>query len=273
MFAEALVSMIVEAAFCPATQRSRSRKSRYQVMWTGYHCLSISSELSTLWSSYLTTNEHSATFVPHFIQPVTRRVMDESAFSVDSDHSEDMQRDCPLKADEEQALRYTAGYVPMKLKQKYSKQTDSVRALKYLELLSHMHEEEDDKDIDFLQYTKLWIDTINRGGLYRVNNDAYMLFRAMELATRRVLSVVRINKDPSIKIKHEIHHAIMNDPSVAAHWCSLLSKSEDLQFEDSDSLLEEISDKWVTIRGHSFASSWVEQYQLAHCKTTSQKRT
>ena len=38
-----------------------------------------------------------------------------------------------------------------------------------------MYEEEDDKDVDFLQYTKLWIDLINRGGLYRVNNDAYML--------------------------------------------------------------------------------------------------
>ena len=189
------------------------------------------------------------------------------AFPVDSNHSEDM-HECSLKADEEQALRYTAGYVPMKLKQKYSKQTDSVRALKYLELLSHMHEEEDDKDVDFLQYTKLWI---NRGGLYRVNNDAYMLFRAMELATRRVLSVARVMKDPGIKIKHGIHCAIMNDPSVAAHWCCLLSKSEDLELEDSDSLLEEISDKWVTIRGHSFASSWVEQYHLANRKTTKQK--
>ena len=65
-------------------------------------------------------------------------------------------------------------------------------------------------------YVNVTQDTINRGGLYKVN-DAYMLFRAMELATRRVLSVARVNKDPSIQIKHEIHHAIMNDPSVTAH--------------------------------------------------------
>ena len=75
-------------------------------------------------------------------------------------------------------------------------------------------------------------------------------------------------KDPGIKIKHDIHYTIMNDPSVAAHWCCLLSKSEDLELEDSDSLLD---DKWVTISGHSFASSWVEQYQLANRKTTKQK--
>lgn len=48
-------------------------------------------------------------FVPHY---VTRRVMDVSvkmAFPIDSAHNEDMQHDCPLKADEEQALCYTAG--------------------------------------------------------------------------------------------------------------------------------------------------------------------
>ena len=109
VFAEALVSMIIGAALCGG----RSLNSRYQIMWTGYHHLSISLELSTLWSCHLMTNEHTETFVPHFIQLVTRRVMDESvkiAFPVDSGHSEDMQHDCPLKADEEQALRYTAGY-------------------------------------------------------------------------------------------------------------------------------------------------------------------
>ena len=64
----------------------------------------------------------------------------------------------------------------------------------------------------------------------------------------------------------------MNDPSVAAHWSCLLSKCEaDLDLEESDSLLEEITDKWVTIRGHSFASAWEEQYQLATRKITRQK--
>ena len=63
----------------------------------------------------------------------------------------------------------------------------------------------------------------------------------------------------------------MNDPSVTVHWSCLLGKSEDLELEESDSLLEEITDKWVSIRGHSFASAWAEQYQLAARKVTKQK--
>ena len=39
---------------------------------------------------------------------------------------------------------------------------------------------------------------------------------------------------------------------------------------ESDDLLEEISDKWATIRGHFFASEWLEHYQRA--KKESNKR-
>ena len=94
----------------------------------------------------------------------------------------------PLKAEEEQALRYVAGYIPMKLKKKYAKQPDNVRALKYIECLHAMNEEEGD-DVEFLQYTKLWVEQVNRGGLFQVNDDTYLFFQAMELASRHVLSV------------------------------------------------------------------------------------
>ena len=102
-----------------------------------------------------------------------------------------------------------------------------------------------------------------------MNNDTYLLFRAMEVATRRVLKITSITHNPGIKIKQEIHHSVLNDPFVAAHWsCLLSSSSVELELEESEHLLEEICDKWVTIRGHSFASAWVEQYQLAAHKTT-----
>lgn len=36
-------------------------------------------------------------------------------------------------------------------------------------------------------------------------------------------------------------------------------------------VLGEIIDKWVKIRGHSFASGWVEQYQIATKQSTKKK--
>ena len=119
VFAEALVTLVLEASLCPAAKKARSLTSRYQVMWTGYHHLSISSELSTLWNSTVAVSETRGPYIQHFIQlvTVTRRVMDESvklAFPIPSSHGGDL-HESQLKADEEQALHYTAGYVPMKL--------------------------------------------------------------------------------------------------------------------------------------------------------------
>ena len=50
---------------------------------------------------------------------------------------------------------------------------------------------------------------------------------------------------------------------LAAHWNYLLTKVADLETDESDELLGEIVDKWVKIRGHSFASGWIDQYQIA----------
>ena len=125
-------------------------------------------------------------------------------------------------------------------------------------------------DVEFLQYTKLWVEQVNRGGLFQVNNDAYLIFRAMELASWRV-SVERVTSHPTLKIQQEMEKAIMNDPCVTAHWNYLLTKVADLETDESDELLGEIVDKWVKIRGHSFASGWVEQYQIASKQSTKKK--
>ena len=130
---------------------------------------------------------------------------------------------------------------------------------------------EKEEDIEFLQYTKLWVEQVNRGGLFQVNNDAHLIFRVMELASQRVLSVKRVTSHPTLKIQQEMENAIMNNPSVTAHWNYLLTKVADLETDESDELLGEIVDKWVKIRGHSFASGWVEQYQIATKQSTKKK--
>ena len=270
-FAQGLVSLVVDHAFTPNILKAKSLTTKYEKMWKGYHKLIIGDELSSLWHSTINDVENPLYF-KQFMQLVTRRVMDEAVKAVfeHETHPSTPQQDQSLSAEEEQALRYVAGYIPMKLKKQYAKQPNNVRALKYMECLHSMNEEEGD-DVEFLQYTKLWVEQVNRGGLYLVNNDTYLVFRAMEIASRRVLSVEHVTSHPSIKIKKEVQESIMNDPAVTTHWNYLLSKVEALDTDESDELLEEIVDKWIKIRGHSFASRWVEQYQLATKQSTRKK--
>ena len=82
-----------------------------------------------------------------------------------------------------------------------------------MECLYSMSKEEGDY-VQFLEYTKLWIEQVNRGGLFQINNDTYLAFRVMEIASRHVLSVEHVTSNPTIRIQEEISKAIMNDPAV-----------------------------------------------------------
>lgn len=102
--------------------KAMSLTTKYEKMWTEYHQLMICDELSSLWHDTLKHVENPLYF-QQFMQLVTRRVMDETVKTACVFESQP--RTSPpvqmLKADEEQALCYVAGYVPMKLK-KYEKQ-------------------------------------------------------------------------------------------------------------------------------------------------------
>ena len=127
MFADRLVSLVVKQVFSPAMLKAKSLTTKYEKIWAGYHELVIGNEPSSLWHSTFECVENPLHF-QQFMQLVTRRVMDEAvktAFVFESKATASPQAQ-KLKADEEQALRYVAGYVPMKLKNTKSSQTTHV---------------------------------------------------------------------------------------------------------------------------------------------------
>ena len=124
----------------------------------------------------------------------------------------------------------------------------------------------------YLDYTKLGLDQINRGGLLKVNNDVFLLLQAMEVAVRQVLTIstVSVNRT-TISVKKHTKAAILRDPASLAHWGQILSSCPAMDSSESDDLLDEISDKWARIRGHSFAAGYIEQYQRAKSESNKQK--
>ena len=49
--------------------------------------------------------------------------------------------------------------------------------------------------------------------------------------------------------------AVATSDEVLFHWCMLTAESED---EDARVVFDMVVDIWITIRGFSFASSWLE---------------
>ena len=160
-----------------------------------------------------------------------------------------------LSIDEEQAVRYAGGFVIRSVKAKISKMPDSSR---YINILDAMHEDgststsDDDETDDFLAYTKKWITIVDRGGLYKVSNETFLLFYWLELTIRKYLHGHNIDISKAIE-------EILNCENILAYWSMICN--DNLEADESDMLLAKIAELWLTLRGFSYTSNLLEQYK------------
>ena len=99
------------------------------------------------------------------------------------DHQSQPQKSS-IGKDELNALRYAGGFVPHSLLKRYEKKSEQ-KFEEYVECLGSMAVESD--FCDFLDYTKDWIDMVNRGGLFPLNDITFELFVAVERRVKGIL--------------------------------------------------------------------------------------
>ena len=104
---------------------------------------------------------------------------------------------------------------------------------------------------DYLEYTKQWITRIDRGGLFRVNDETFLMFHWMEVETRKFLYRQGVDISKAVE-------AILSSEQVLSCWSLICN----LQTEKSDKLLIDIAQKWITLRGYSYTGNLIEQYKV-----------
>ena len=103
-----------------------------------------------------------------------------------------------------------------------------------------------------------WINLVDRGGLKHVNSAVFMLFAAMERCVRKRISNTR---QPTFD---QLKEVIVTGEDVLFHW-AIVSASWDE--EEATTLLPMIVQLWVTMRGFSYASAWMENYKKINKKS------
>ena len=109
-------------------------------------------------------------------------------------------------------------------------------------------------DID----TERWILMINRGGLWQVNNQTYGFFVRLETEIRKHLTLT-----PNSELS-SVTDAIIKNTDVQFDWCLLAAKADNAV---ANLVLQKIVQLYITVRGFSFAKSYIEIYKQAHRKT------
>ena len=239
-------------------QNRRSFQTQKVDLWRAYHQVRTSDTFNALWSDFLqqVTSEPP---VPTFYQEVTDLMFEcmvQAAFPVERE-SEASSAD-PITYSDANVIRYAAGYVARKVKEKICKSAlpNKPALIKCLMGLLEEEEEEASPSAD-------WLNLVDRGGLWRVREGTYMLFCAMEDELRQHLQKRRV-QEMTEGFKDGVCRAISDNEEVLFHWCMLTCDVDD---EIADVVLTRLINLWITIRGFSFTNGWLEHYKQSRKKT------
>ena len=121
-------------------------------------------------------------------------------------------------------------------------------------------EDEDDNDQEATS-SETWLNSIDRGGLWHISDMTYVVFQAMEEAVRQQLRKSNTHNLTLSGGKHALVSKIASDEAVQFHWSVVAA---DFGEAEEKILLDMIIDLWVTIRGFSFVSGWIEAYKQSN---------
>ena len=226
----------------------QSMSKRRERMWTMYYEFR-SSKLKRLWTTVDTHLQLPLKYNDPWLVQVLSRHFLEKLILVKNPVSHPSSVVKPLTADEHQVLRYVAGYVLVSIRKEYSKNSALV------EWINQQTDVDDSPRGSFIEFTKIWIEKVNRGGLFLVSDCVYELFHAMEQVLRQFLSRI---PEKSHLDKEKAISAMIEDNEIQFYFSVL---SCDIDTETSQRVLEDMIRLWITTRGNSYASAIVEQYK------------
>ena len=258
-FAEKLVDLLSRPV-SDAVKLSCSQSAKRERMWKAFH-RARSTTVEALWKTFLSNVHIDDLHDNLFFQLVVDYVFEEVIKKEFHTSSTPTAPKKSLTRDEQNIIRYAGGYVAQRLLTRYKKE-DSEKAAGFIESLSHMAV--DGNESSLMDYTKEWTKKINRGGLFELSDNTFQLFQAIELALCHRL-VTRLRDEDSEDKTAIIINSVAQDEEVLFYWS--MNSIDIAEETHSTELLSNIISLWVTIRGFSIASTWMEEYKRATSTT------
>lgn len=229
-----------------------------ETLWSEYHQVRLNTSFRLQWSSFLSTCSISPE--PTFYQHISLECLHTLLKGIQTAANVQETVEIPaLTYEEENAVRYMGGYVVKCLQQ----------ASKDKEVTLVLHDLVNKDDCEPSE-TEEWLAAIDRGGLTWITDGAFQLFSAIEYSIRRHLRASAI-REMNDSFKATITHKIISDSDVKFHWC-MVSSFSTATCSIKELVLSKLVDKWITIRGFSFANSMVELYKRTSKKGTQKSK-
>jgi len=166
--------------------------------------------------------------------------------------------DLALSKEEEATLRYVAGYIVFSLKNRLKKKTslEAKAAIAILEKLGSKNDNALNDESSINDYTCHWVQQVNRGGLFIVNQQFYLFVKLMEHIARIILNKNLLIQYCGQDIRAVLIQRFQGNSILLDSWNAM---TKDLHNKGlSTKLLNAIYLKWANTRAHSFVRNWLE---------------
>ena len=262
VFSNSLAQQLGKCIPLTSTAQPLDQRGR-EAIWSSYHHLRCSQEYTAVWQAFF-LNLGIVKAHPLFWQivgdgmlaQIVKKKFPLPAAAPAQDSASEGSTRPSLTLRDMNALRYAAGYVPRAVFKKLNLHPSAVNT-RLQKCLQDLLQESSGN-----LASEEWLDLVDRGGLCRVNDTAFSLFQAMELEVRshlqRHAAVVTEN------FKEVVTRRVFESDEVKTIWTWLSNEWED---EDSKLLFRMIVELFVTVRGFSYASAWIEQHKINTAKT------
>jgi hypothetical protein len=239
----------------------KSMKAQEERMWRDYHRLRVSDGFKHDWDKFLMLSVHESAS-PAFYQHVSHRVFRDF---VKRKHAfvEASVEASPITIDEENSLRYVAGYICRRVQAKLKSSSLQHKDVMVL-FISELSGDEWDEG----RGTEEWTNAVDRGGLWHVSDTTYTVFYLMEEEIRKHLIVTTAIGFDKTK-RESILESLFKHEDLLFHW-SLMSSTLDNTI--AMEILKQIATLYLTVRGFAFASSCLELYKQRHKKKTQKSK-
>ena len=182
--AQIAILLISKASGCIISGYKHKLPSAAQSsVWSTFHQLRGSQEMKQIWGVFVSNHlpescrQESELAMQLLLDRLLKKLLHNKADAKkQSTASSQANSVRPLTAMESNAVRYMSGYVAVSLLKKYSKPTKhpqlKVKRALFVRVLTEMKAvDQPGEPESVLDYTKLWSDLIDRGGLYHINEE------------------------------------------------------------------------------------------------------
>ena len=241
-----------------------------------YYNITISDVLFQKWSNFVNFVDNTASdqlkrilfqFILDKHLQYILEVRNEIALKSKDNNIDD---DITITSYEEKILRYVCGYIGYTLKRKFKKLSDGTVKTMLLALVNSWTKDDScDSETTALQSTNDWVSKVDRGGLFKVNDQFYIFIRNVECEARKLLNIKLLKVYRGENLQNMLLENFQDSETIDRQWSNLTSRIE------CDSLKEklklEVFKKWINIRGNAFVKSWCNIVKIKQLKNKSKQ--